>query len=202
MYYAEFHTDKYIRKAFFSDMNYQGTMIEVGAGPTIFYSMSRHFRESKWRCICIDPNPKFVEAHKKEGNEIYQYAISNFEGKNNFKIVSSGWPLENDGISYSGLEIKYDMPNHSYEEIEVEVIKLDTLLEKLGVNKIDFISVDVEGWEIEVMKGFSINKYQPKIVLLENFTYQNNYEKYMNDYGYKLKKRIKYNYIFEKCMEL
>jgi hypothetical protein len=99
MYHAEFETDKFIRETFFPNLDYKGIMIEVGAGPTTFYSMSKHFRDSGWRCICIDPNPKFVESHKKLGNEIHQVACSNFEGTNNFKIVSTGWGSENDGIS-------------------------------------------------------------------------------------------------------
>jgi FkbM family methyltransferase len=198
MYNAEFNTDKYIRETFFSDFDYKGTMIEVGAGPTTFFSMSKHFRDTGWRCICIDPNPKFVEAHKKIGNEIYQLACSNFEGTNNFKIVSTGWPEENDGISYSSLEIKYDMPNHPFQEITVNVTKLDTLLESLNVNKIDFVSIDVEGWELEVMQGFSPEKYTPKVILLENYTHKNEYIEYMDSIGYTLKEKIKYNYIFEK----
>jgi FkbM family methyltransferase len=173
-------------------------MVEVGAGPTTFYSMSKHFRDTGWRCICIDPNPKFVEAHKKMGNEIYQLACSNYEGTSKFKIVSTGWPEENDGISYSALDIKYDMPNHSFQEITVNVTKLDTLFDSLNVNKIDFVSIDVEGWELEVMEGFSTEKYNPKVILLENFTHRNDYEDYMSTIGYILKYKLNYNYIFEK----
>lgn len=197
MYYAEFDTDKFIRETFFPNLDYKGVMIEVGAGPTTFFSMSKHFRDNGWRCICIDPNPKFVESHKKLGNEIYQVACSNFEGTSTFKIVSTGWAPENDGISYSALDIKYNMPNHPYEEITVNVIKLDTLLENLKINQIDFISIDVEGWELEVMHGFSTKKYKPKVILLENYTHKNEYEQYMNSIGYTLKEKINYNYIFE-----
>jgi len=64
MYYGEFETDRYIRETFFNDIN-DGIMIEVGAGPPEFYSMSKHFRDSGWRCILIEPNPKFVNMHKK-----------------------------------------------------------------------------------------------------------------------------------------
>jgi FkbM family methyltransferase len=198
MYHAEFETDKFIRETFFPNLDYKGIMIEVGAGPTTFYSMSKHFRDSGWRCICIDPNPKFVESHKKLGNEIHQVACSNFEGTNNFKIVSTGWGSENDGISYSALEIKYDMPNHPYEEITVNVTKLDTLLDTLSVENVDFVSIDVEGWELEVMEGFSTSKYKPKVILLENYTHRNDYEPYMNNLGYVLNHKLNYNYIFEK----
>ncbi len=197
-YFAEFETDRYIRDNFIPEFDYKGIMIEVGAGPTDFYSMSRHFRNNGWRCICIDPNPKFVEMHKSEGNEIYQYACSFEDKKSNFNIVSSGWPDDKDGISYSSLGIKYDIPEHKIETIEVDVIKLNTLLENINIEKIDFLSIDTEGWELEVMKGFDTLKYNPKLILLENYTHDNSYIDYMESMNYSLHSKIHYNYIFIK----
>jgi hypothetical protein len=34
-------------------------------------------------------------------------------------------------------------------------------------NKIDFLTIDVEGYEMNVLKGFDINKYRPDIIVLE-----------------------------------
>ena len=50
-FFAEFLTDKYIRENYFPDYSFKGTMIELGAGPPVFYSMSKHFRYNGWRCI-------------------------------------------------------------------------------------------------------------------------------------------------------
>jgi FkbM family methyltransferase len=197
MYYAEFETDKYIRENFFPDFQIKGIMAEIGAGPTEFYSMSKHFRDFGWRCVCVDPNPKFVNQHKSINNEIYQLAISNYNGKSNFNIVSSGWNEEYDGISYSGLEIKYKTPNNNIHNIEVEVSTLNSLLENLSVKNIDFLSVDVEGSELEVMEGFDLLFYKPKVVLLENYEHNDSYIEYMKSLGYILHNKIQYNYIFE-----
>ena len=38
---------------------------------------------------------------------------------------------------------------------------------KQKIKKIDFLTVDVEGHEIEVLKGFNIKKYSPDIVVIE-----------------------------------
>jgi FkbM family methyltransferase len=198
MYYAEFNSDKYIRENFFPNLEEKGLMIEVGAGPTTFYSMSKHFRDNGWRAVCIDPNPKFVMAHKNLGHEIYELAISNYIGESEFNIVSSGWDQENDGISYSGLNIKYNMPNHKIDKIKVNVTTLNSFLTQINVNVVDFISIDVEGSEIEVMEGFDVFKYKPKVILLENYEHNPNYEIYMESLGYVLNKKIEYNYIFEK----
>ena len=198
-YYAEFETDKYIRETFFSDLSYKGVMIEVGAGPIDFYSMSKHFRENDWRCICIEPNPKFVASHLEAGNEVYGVACANYEGKSKFKVVETGLQIDLEGISFSALEVKYPMPPYlKVSEIEVEVIRLDTLLEKINVSNIDFISVDTEGWELEVIEGFNISKYNPKIVILENYANNSDYSKFMDNLGYELIHCVQYNWIFTK----
>jgi FkbM family methyltransferase len=200
-FYAELDTDKYIRENFFSDYDFKGTMVEVGAGPPEFYSMSKHFRDNGWRCICVEPNPKFVEQHKKLGNEIYQYACSNEDKKeSSFEIVNvNRWGNDIEGISTSSIKRKYDLwDGCTIENIKVEIKKLDTLLENINVNKIDLVSIDVEGWELEVMKGFNIKKYNPKVVMLENVKYDQEYIKYMNDNSYILYEKLDYNYIFIK----
>lgn len=201
-YYAEFETDRWIRENFFPDFSYKGLMVEVGAGPTTFYSMSKHFRENGWRCIGVDPNPKFVKAHQLEGNEIYQYACADYEGKSIFTVIDTGWWASDvEGVSYSSLDIKYNMdPSYKQTQIEVEVIKLDSLLSQLKIDSIDFLSVDVEGWELEVMKGFSIDRYKPKVVILEDYEPKEtkDYTKFMKELNYKLVKEIEYNRIFSR----
>jgi FkbM family methyltransferase len=197
MYYAEFHTDKYIREKFFPNFSETHTMVEVGAGPPQFYSMSKHFRDHRWRCICIEPNPKFIEQHKQLNHEIYQYACSNEEKISQFQIINTGWEQSINGISYSSLTPKYDIVDqHTTETIEVSVVKLDTLLSNLNIESVDFVSIDTEGWELEVMKGFNSNKYKPKVILLENYLYDDKYVSFMEEQGYALDTALKYNYIF------
>jgi FkbM family methyltransferase len=199
MYYAELSTDKFIRETFFLGENENMVMAEIGAGPIEFYSMSKHFRDSGWRCICVDPNPKFVEQHKSVGNEVYEFACSSEDGEAEFNVFETGWEPNLDGISYSSLGLRYhDIQNVPTKTFNVKVIKLDTLLESINVDHIDFISIDTEGWEIDVMKGFDVNKYNPRVVLLENLKHLPEYNTYMESVGYVLKDKVDYNYIYVK----
>ena len=196
-FYAEDGIDRFIREKFFTDFAYQGLLIEVGAGPTEFYSVSKHFRDSGWRCIGFDPNPKFVQKHRDLGHEIHQLAMADFVGKSNFTIVDTkSWQKENEGISYSALEIRYPCSHLDREEISVDVDRLDNVLTKLNINDVDILVVDVEGWELEVMKGLDTNKIKPKLVILENYQYNNNYNVYMESIGYQLMYSINHNFFF------
>lgn len=200
MYYAEGKLDKFIREKYFPDFDFKGVMIEVGAGTPEHISVSKHFRDTGWRCICVEPNPKFVDAHTKKGNEIYQYACSNENKLGEFTIVNiPTWHKnENDGLSCSAIHPKYSIPPEAkVEKIEVEIITLSTLLSKISLENFDLISVDTEGWELEVIQGLDLNKFTPKVIVLENMG-NPKYSEHMFKYGYLLDKQIEFNEIYYK----
>lgn len=202
-YFAEFETDKIIRETYFSDFNYKGTMIEVGGGLPTDISMSKHFKLNGWRTIIFEPNPKYAEEHRLAGNEIYEYALSNKDINNSiFQVVD--WNKTN--LSFSSIKVKDGyLKKHNYTvnqlpitEIIVNVRKLDTILKDININNLDIISIDTEGWELEVLQGFNIDFYKPKVVILENYLYDESYVSYMKTKNYKLDNQINYNYIFIK----
>lgn len=134
---------------------------------------------------------------KKINNEVYQVACADYNGKSDFTIINSGWNEENNGISHSAISLRYDKSLRG-EVIECEVITLNSLLNNLNIQYIDFLSIDTEGWELDVMRGFSVEIYQPKVILLENYTHAESYVEYMKTINYNLKNKIEYNYIFER----
>jgi len=80
--------------------------------------------------------------------------------------------------------------------IKVNVRKLDTIIKDYQIENIDILSVDVEGWELEVMKGLSL--INPKVVILENLFKEESYRQYMIERGYKFIEKIWDNDIYEK----
>lgn len=49
---------------------------------------------------------------------------------------------------------------------------------------LDFITIDVEGHELEVLQGFDLKKYRPRIVIIEETSYRSNVAQYMEEKGY------------------
>lgn len=57
----------------------------------------------------------------------------------------------------SSLEKYVDDPNVNYvKTIKVKVMTLDSILDEAKINRVDFVSIDTEGTELEVLKGFFI----------------------------------------------
>lgn len=206
-YYAEFETDRVIRESFFSDFSFKGIFVEVGGASPEFLSMSKHFKESGWRTLVVEPNPHFAQLHREAGNEVVECACSSENSPSErFTIVTQN-VLAYGGVvtdhAFSSLCVKEDyrniLPNTAQtKEITVSVRKLQDVLEEKNLNKIDVLSIDVEGWEIEVMKGLDNIKTDCKIIVLENLFHRSEYTEYMNSVGFSLFCRVDYNYIYKK----
>lgn len=97
----------------------------------------------------FEPIPNLFAALKQsqmEHVDVYPYALSNFEGATTFHLVKSD-------PAYSGIKRRtYAKANAEIELIEVQVRCMDEIL-KSRTSKIDLIKIDVEGGELDVMKG-------------------------------------------------
>jgi hypothetical protein len=60
------------------------------------------------------------------------------------------------------------------KEIAVRTATLDSLLTEAGFPEIQFITIDVEGHELEVLEGFTLETYKPRIVIIEDNTVDGN----------------------------
>ena len=55
-----------------------------------------------------------------------------------------------------------------FEEQSVDKRRIDTLLEKHNIVEIDLLSLDIEGYEIEALRGLNLSKYKPKVMVIES----------------------------------
>jgi FkbM family methyltransferase len=171
-----------------------------GAGRPDFLSMSAHFRSFGWRVIAIEPNPVFCDAYRAAGLEVLQYACSDHdEDDAEFELVDShGHVYEGGAVSFesfSSLAVKPAYralkPDLDVTRITVQVRRLDTILAEHApeLQRLDVVSVDVEGWELEVLDGLSFERYRPAVVIVENLFNEASYRRAMGGRGYALWRR-------------
>lgn len=195
-FFAEHKEDQFLRVKYFPDYDYKGTMIEVGGATPEFISVSRHFTLNKWRTVIVEPNPIFAKMHRNIGNEIYEYAASETDEDNvDFTIVHiTGGSVTDHAFSSLKIKESYQSISNGWvnklnkTQIKVKQRRLDTIIKEANIKQLDILSVDTEGWEIEVMKGLCLLK--PKVVMLENIFNENSYREYMTERGYKFDIRI------------
>lgn len=211
---AEQDVDRKVLAAFFPDPGFQGVLVEVGAARPDYLSISAGFRRHGWKVVAIEPNPEFCAAHRALGYDVLQYACSDVEQDDAefFVVDFQGAPYLSGNVSFEsfsslGIRGEFAAQHKKVEDkttvhtIPVKVRKLDTILAEHapGVVHVDVVAVDVEGWELNVMKGFSIGKYRPRVIILENLFKSDSYVTHMEREGYKLWSRLEPNDIYARA---
>jgi len=193
--YGDYETDLAIQKYF--DSEYVGTCIDIGAGLGTDRSNTYYFEKKYWTCLCIEPNPNLYNHmrmyrrlalnlacsnHDKKSAPFYVYVVD----QNNQEAISSLV------VDQRLVESHKEIINETYK-IEVEVKKLDTILSRINIEKIDFLSIDTEGTELDVLQGFDIKKWSPKLLVVENNFNDTKVKEYLSQFGYILSERIGVN---------
>lgn len=198
--------DEIVRDRFFTGVA-AGVFVDVGAARPDFLSMSALYRSLGWRVIAIEPNPVFCQAQRAAGNEVLEYACSDHdEDAVDFEVVDShGAPYEGGEVSFesfSSLRVKDSYrtlrANLDVRRIKVNVRRLDTILAQHApdVSRLDIVAVDVEGWELEVLDGLTFDRYQPRVLIVENLFIDAAYSRVMRARGYSLWRRVGPNDVY------
>lgn len=166
-YYSQFYED-YALAYVFKDYK-TGFYIDVGANDPNSANVTRYFYERGWRGINIEPNAvKFAEIVKFRPNDSnFNCGISDKPGTLPFfRVTGSG----GDGASTFDRKIAERNKKAlgiNFEEISVPLVTLDHLLAPLSLPPISFVSIDVEGYEKNVLEGFTLEKYKPAVFCIE-----------------------------------
>lgn len=186
-YFADKETDRTLRECFFPHAYPKGVFVDVGGGDPITLSNSHHFRLSGWQVVAVEPLPHLCERYRALGFPVLEYAAGTKEGDvvdfTRFDVM--------DGMSGSSLVppgggTVYPDVGNSRSIIKVNVRRLDTLLAQYypEVTKIDILSVDAEGWELDVIDSLDLEKYKPSVVVLECIFKHQEYIHKMASLGY------------------
>lgn len=147
----------------------EGFFVDVGAFHPIKYSNTYIFYNKGWRGINVEPNPDVQKEFKKHrpGDMTLNTAVGSSAAK--LSYYKFNHPAVN-SFSAEHVEKWKKMPGFKLEEVvEVEVQKLSTLLDNHlpKGKKIDFMTVDVEDFDLQVLKSNDWNLYRPILLLVE-----------------------------------
>jgi FkbM family methyltransferase len=140
----------------------KGIYIDVGCHHPFLNNNTYRLYKRGWRGINIDLDFNSIDMFNffRQSDLNVQSAISDTEEEKNFFFFHNRSAINTLSKS-SGDKAK--------EIKKINTITLNSLIEnsKFKDNKIDFLSIDVEGHELNVLKGFDIKKYKPNLIILE-----------------------------------
>jgi FkbM family methyltransferase len=188
------HVENELKEAFF-DRSTRGFFVDVGANDPKLASQTWHLEQLGWDGVLIEPQPDLAEELRKfRRTKVYAVACSSPAN------AGKSLPLHVAGSPHmTGIHASFD-PNFAVPDmrrmgvIEVPVKTLDEILIDVKAPvPIDFVSIDVETHEIEVLEGFDISKWRPRLMLIEDLALDLRLHRYITRRGYKWVRRTGLN---------
>lgn len=158
-----------------------GYFVELGANDGVTQSNSLYFEKFRnWRGLLVEPAPQnYLKCRKNRSSRdsIYCAACVSFDYEDEFvriaysNLMSTPVSLESDikdPRAHARLGDRFLGNGETVFEFGAVARPLNSLLEDSGAPKlIDFLSLDVEGAELEVLKGVDHNAFRFKYILVE-----------------------------------
>jgi FkbM family methyltransferase len=186
-YYSQFGEDKILFDIF--QKKTDGVCVEVGANNGVDDSNSYFFEKIGWKCVLVEPNPSLCREIRASRNALlYECAASNRNGTITLHVVEG--TERSDGLSTISMNKenleRIKSLGFASRPVQVRTMTMDEILKDARIETIDFISIDVEGHEYEVLEGFSLEKWKPAIILTEdNSNFEDNtVSDYLKNFGY------------------
>jgi FkbM family methyltransferase len=178
-YYGQFGEDTALQTYFIGKMwnetseyevKTEGFYVDIGAFSPILISNTYWFYQHGWRGINVEPFPeviaKFNALRPRDINIScamgYKSGIDKYYSWGNSNLNTFSMEKVNDYLSRGLAKEKPTV-------LEIEMMKLEELFDRHlpKGQKIDFISIDVEGLDLDVLKSNNWGKYRPELVVVE-----------------------------------
>ncbi len=211
-YYSQMGQDKYLNEQFFKNMK-GGTFVEFGAYDGLTISNSLFFEnELGWTGICLEPLPEhFANLRTNRKCICIQGCVGPKSGVVDFLKINGGhWYNQ----MLSGVVSAYD-PRHlnrieqevkdantqkvyaNKEIIKVPCYRLADLLDQYKMPHINYLSIDTEGGELEILQSIDFKKYQIDLISVEDNYGDAQLRQFLESQGFEFVKKLECDLIFK-----
>ena len=160
-----FGEDLFVCK-YFADLN-NGFYVDIGCNQPKINSLTFLLYKKGWRGMNFDISERCVKLYKFFRNKDFNLNIS----------IGSKKKKENSYIFYDNCSMntvdenfkKYTSKSVNKEPLikEIQQKTLNQILSENSIKTINYLNIDVEGNEMNVLKGFNLKKYKPNLVSIE-----------------------------------
>jgi FkbM family methyltransferase len=143
-----------------------GRYVDIGAGDPVEASVTKHFYDHGWRGVNIEPIPAMAERLRRDrpADVTLAVAVGAKPGSAVLHVVADewGWSTLDDQLARGYREDK----DWRLDDVEVALVTLEAVLDD-HPGRVDFLKIDVEGAEQDVIDGGDWTRHRPRVVVVE-----------------------------------
>jgi FkbM family methyltransferase len=160
-----------------------GVYVDVGAHEPVHFNNTYLFYLNGWRGVNIEPNSslcnKFNTIRPEDRN--INCGVWSSQGE---RLFYEMYPSNQSTFVESMSEAAKNDGAYLVKKVQLPIRTLNDILSQAGMEEIDFLTIDVQGAETEVLAGFDINKYRPILVCIEATVDEKKIVDYLEQHGY------------------
>ncbi len=165
-HHGQFAEDLLLQGVFSSTDN--GVCVEVGAFDGVTGSATLSFERRGWTAILVEPLPDLAaRIRTTRRGRLFEVAAGPANTTVRLKVARNDKAISTVADSADQQRF-YALRQETWDEIQVIQRTLDSILSEAGVSKVDFATIDVEGFELEVLRGWNLARWRPRILIVED----------------------------------
>jgi FkbM family methyltransferase len=143
-----------------------GTYVDVGGGHPVADNVSFWFYLKGWRGLVVEPQQRLagIYAGVRPRDRVVSCLAGSSEGEAEFHVVDTLHGFSSMVRAHAEGAEKFGA---GFATTRLPVRPLAALIEEAGLEAIDFLKIDVEGAEAEVLAGMDFARFRPRVVLVE-----------------------------------
>jgi FkbM family methyltransferase len=197
-YYGQ-HGEDYLLWHFF-DFKRTGSFLDIGAHDGVSLSNTKSFEEQGWTGICVEPSPSVYALCRQVRRCVVHAACVGGPDRHVVLRVDCSGLFAGINIDEAHVERSYQMRDGGDPQlysVEVPAIRAAELIQP-DDPPIDFASVDIEGTEIDALRGLELGRNQPRVLVVEALTdtAREALDNYLGGFGYMLGRSVVCNHFY------
>lgn len=173
--YSQNGEDKIVEELFNNNLpGYVGTLISIGENDGVTLSNSRLFVENGWKALLVEPSKtcfvKLSDLYRDNSDiTLANLCIGNSNTVATFHESASLLSSSDHGLvsTLCESEVRKWSKATSFTSYIVDVVTVDRLLENHKIERVDYISIDAEGMDLEIFRQFDLTALDCKVVVVE-----------------------------------
>jgi len=192
-YFSQFGQDKFVDQVLFQGKR-NGVFLDVGAYDGVTINNSYFLEQTRgWSGMCVEPQPAAFAALQQARRAIcINGCAAPEDGAVDFLQLGGGNEMLSgrvatfEPVHLDLIRSATDRPAGEYAAVRVPAFNLQGLLRTHGIDRVDFLSLDTEGGELDLLKTLDLEALQVRAIAVENNDRRLDVERHLTQAGYRL----------------